>query len=311
MDLNELLVFAKVVQAGSFTAAAAALRMPKSTVSRKVSELETRVGAQLLQRTTRKLRLTEVGRAYFEHCARVVAEAEQAEEVVTRMQSAPHGLLRVTAPLNFPVLGPLAARFLARYPEVQLEMVCTDRRVDLVAEGFDVGVRAGVLTDSTLIARKLGSIERVVVASPAYVEAHGPPRKPADLERHDCLVFGAGREGNVWALQSGGRSVSVPVRARMVVNDFDMLRAAALEGAGVAMLGLHTCAEDLAAGRLQRMLPGWNSPGTPLHAVYPSSRHLAPKVGAFVDFLRERWALTPRVPGNGNPRSSRGGSGGG
>jgi DNA-binding transcriptional LysR family regulator len=298
MDLNELLVFAKVVQAGSFTAAAAALRMPKSTVSRKVSELETRVGAQLLQRTTRKLRLTEVGRAYFEHCARVVAEAEQAEQVVTRMQSTPHGLLRVTAPLNFPVLGPLAAEFLARYPEVQLELVCTDRRVDLVAEGFDVAVRAGVLTDSTLIARKLGSIERVVVASPAYLEAHGTPRRPADLERHDCLVFGAGREGNVWALQSGSRSVSIPVRARLVVNDFDMLHAAALEGAGVTMLGVHVCGEDLATGRLVRILSGWNSPGTPLHALYPGGRHVSPKVSAYVDFLRERWQvlLHQRVP---------------
>jgi DNA-binding transcriptional LysR family regulator len=295
MDLNELLVFAKVVQAGSFTAAAAALRMPKSTVSRKVSELEERVGAQLLQRTTRKLRLTEVGRAYFERCARVVAEAEQAEEVVTRMQSAPHGLLRVTAPLNFPLLGPLAAGFLARYPEVQLEMLCSDRRVDLVAEGFDVAVRAGTLTDSTLIARKLGSLQRVAVAAPAYVEARGAPRKPADLERHDCLVFSGGRETNLWALQSGGRAVTVAVRARMVVNDFDMLHAAALAGAGVTMLSAHTCADDLATGRLQRILPGWNSPGTPLHAVYPGSRHLSPKVGAFVDFLREHWQ--PQVHG--------------
>jgi DNA-binding transcriptional LysR family regulator len=291
MDLNELLVFAKVVQAGSFTAAAAVLRMPKSTVSRKVSELEARVGAQLLQRTTRKLRLTEVGRAYFERCARVVAEAEQAEQVVTGMQATPHGLLRVTAPLNFPLLGPLAAGFLAHYPEVQLELVCTDRRVDLVAEGFDVAVRAGALTDSTLIARRLGSIERVVVVSPAYVEAHGAPRKPADLERHDCLVFSGGRESNLWALRSGNKAVTVQVRARMVVNDFDMLHAAALMGAGVAMLGEHTCAADLAAGRLQRMLPGWNSPGTPLHALYPGSRHVPPKVSAFVDFLRERWPL--------------------
>lgn len=289
MDLNELLIFAKVVQAGSFTAAAAALRMPKSTVSRKVSELEARVGAQLLQRTTRKLRLTEVGRAYFERCERVVAEAELAEELVTRMQASPHGLLRVTAPLNFPVLGPLAAEFLARYPEVRLELVCTDRQVDLVAEGFDVAVRAGRLSDSTLIARRLGSIERVVVASPAYVEAHGAPRRPADLERHDCLVFGGGREGNLWSLQSGSRSVTVPVRARMVVNDFDMLHAAALAGSGVTMLNAHTCAEDLAAGRLRRILPGWNSPGTPVHALYPGSRHLSPKVSAFVDFLRERW----------------------
>lgn len=295
MDLNELRVFAKVVQAGSFTAAGAALRMPKSTVSRKVSELEKRVGAQLLQRTTRKLRLTEVGRAYFERAARAVAEAEEAERVVTRMQSAPHGLLRVTAPLNFQVLGPLCSEFLARYPEVRLELVCTDRPVDLVAEGFDVAVRAGQLADSALIARRLGSIQRVVVASPRYLQAHGVPRRPAELAQHACLVFSGGREGNSWVLQSGGRSLTVAVSARMSVNDFDLLQAAALAGAGVAMLGLHTCVEDLAAGRLQRVLPGWNSPSAPLQAVYPASRHLAPKVSAFVDFLRERWRTSTRL----------------
>ena len=295
MDLNELLVFARVVQSGSFTAAGAALRMPKSTVSRKVSELERRVGAQLLQRTTRKLRLTEVGRAYFERAARAVVEAEEAERVVTRMQSAPHGLLRVTAPLNFPVLGPLCAEFLARYPEVRVELVCTDRPVDLVAEGFDVAVRAGQLADSTLIARRLGTIQRGVLASPGYLKAHGVPRKPAELAQHACLVFTGGRESGSWVLQSGTRSVTVPVPARISVNDFDLLHAAALAGAGLAMLSVHACVEDLAAGRLQRVLPAWNSPATPLQAVYPGSRHLAPKVSAFVDFLRERWRESTRV----------------
>lgn len=289
MDLNELLVFAKVVQTGSFTAAAAALQMPKSTVSRKVSELESRLGAQLLQRTTRKLHLTEVGRAFFEHCVRVVTEAEQAEQAVTHMNSTPRGLLRVTTPISFSVLGPQVAEFLARYPEVRIEMVCTDRVVDLVAEGYDVAVRAGRLTDSTLIARRLGSLARVAVASPAYVAARGAPKRPMDLERHDCLVFGAERRGNVWSFQSGSRSVTLTVRARMVVNDFDMLRAAALAGAGVAMLSEQICVDDLATGRLRRLLPEWTSPGASMHLVYPRSRHLSPKVRAFVDFLLERW----------------------
>ncbi|MFY0530063.1 LysR substrate-binding domain-containing protein [Archangium gephyra] len=289
MDLNELLVFAKVVQAGSFTAAARGLRMPKSTVSRKVSELEERVGAQLLQRTTRKLRLTDVGQAYYEHCARIVAEAEQAELAVTRMQAAPHGLLRVTAPLTFSFLGPIVAEFLKRYPEVQLELVCTDRSVDLVEEGFDVAVRAGRLADSSLIARKLGDIARVVVASPDYLEERGVPRSPKDLERHDCLVFGAGMEGNVWTLHSGSRSVQVSVRARIAVNEPDMLRAVALGGAGVTLLPTLLNAADLTTGRLRRILPDWSSPGAPVHAVYPGSRHHSPKVMAFLDFLRERW----------------------
>lgn len=294
MDLNELLVFARVVQAGSFTAAARGLRMPKSTVSRKVSELEERVGAQLLQRTTRKLRLTEVGQAYYEHCARIVAEAEAAEQAVTRMQAAPHGLLRVTAPLTFNLLGPLVAEFLRRYPEVQLELVCTDRTVDLVEEGFDLAIRAGRLADSSLVARRLGSIERLVVAAPSYVKARGAPRAPKELEQHDCLLFGAGREGNIWSLQAGGWSVEVSIRARLVVNEPDMLRAVTLAGAGVALLPNIHCTTDIAAGHLQRILPDWSSPGAPVHAVYPSTRHHSPKVKAFLDFLREHWPAHSR-----------------
>ncbi|KFA92399.1 LysR family transcriptional regulator [Archangium violaceum] len=289
MDLNELLVFAKVVQAGSFTVAARGLRMPKSTVSRKVSELEERVGAQLLQRTTRKLRLTDVGQAYYEHCARIVAEAELAELAVTRMQSAPHGLLRVTAPLTFSFLGPIVAEFLKRYPEVQVELVCTDRSVDLMQEGFDLAVRAGRLADSSLIARKLGNVERVVVAAPSYLQERGVPKSPKDLERHDCLVFGAGMEGNAWTLHSGNKSVQVSVRARLVVNEPDMLRAVAVAGAGIALVPTQPSDTDLTTGRLRRLLPDWSSSGAPVHAVYPSTRHHSPKVMAFVDFLRERW----------------------
>ncbi|WP_426752769.1 LysR family transcriptional regulator [Myxococcus sp. Y35] len=292
MDLNELLIFARVVQAGSFTVAARGLRMPKSTVSRKVSELETRVGAQLLQRTTRKLRLTEVGRTYYEHCARIVAEAELAELAVTRMQAAPHGLLRVTTPLTFSFIGPLVSTFLKQYPEVQLELVCTDRNVDLMAEGFDVAVRAGRLADSSLMARRLGSVERVVIAAPSYLKARGTPKTPKDLEKHDCLLFGSGLENNVWTLTSGGRSVDVKVPARLVVNEPDMLYAVARAGSGIALLpNLHFTSE-LAAGRLQRILPDWSSTGAPVHAVYPSTRHHSPKVMAFVECLREHWPLS-------------------
>lgn len=302
MDLNELLVFARVVQAGSFTAAARGLRMPKSTVSRRVADLEARVGAQLLLRTSRTLRLTEVGQAYYEHCARIVEEAEQAELAVTRMQAAPHGLLRVTTPLTFGCLGPLVTGFLARYPEVQLELTCTDRAVDLLEEGFDVAVRAGRLSDSSLIARRLGDIDRVVVAAPSYLEARGTPRSPRELEKHDCVLFGGHLEGTTWALSSGSRSVEVPVRARLVVNEPDMLRAVTLAGAGIALLPDLNYTEDLTAGRLRRILPDWSSSGSPVHALYPSTRHRSPKVMAFVDFLREHWpVLRPGTAPRGTP----------
>ncbi|HVG60318.1 MAG TPA: LysR family transcriptional regulator [Hyalangium sp.] len=293
MDLNELLVFAKVVQAGSFTAAARELRMPKSTVSRRVSELEERIGAQLLQRTTRKLRLTDAGQTYYEYCARIVADAEEAELAVTRLQSAPHGLLRVTTPLTFSFLGPFFAEFMKRHPEVQLELVCTDRTVDLMKEGFDVAVRAGRLADSSLTARKLGNIERIIVAAPSYLKARGTPKSPRDLEKHDCLLFGAQLERNVWTLYSGGKSVDVSVPARMAVNEPDLLCALTRAGSGISLLPALHYAADIAAGRLQHLLPDWNSPGTPVHAVYPSTRHHSPKVTAFVEFLRERWPALP------------------
>jgi DNA-binding transcriptional LysR family regulator len=222
-----------------------------------------------------------------------VAEAEAAEQAVTRMQAAPHGLLRVTAPLTFSLLGPLVAGFMKRYPEVQLEMVCTDRTVDLVEEGFDLAIRAGRLTDSSLMARRLGSVERLVVAAPSYVKTRGAPKTPKELEKHDCLLFGPGREGNVWSLNTGSKSVEVPVRARLSVNEPDMLRALTLAGAGIALLPNILCTTDLAEGRLQRILPDWGSPGAPVHAVYPSTRHHSPKVMAFVDFLRERWPPQP------------------
>src|SRR5713101_7275743 len=191
MDLNEILVFARVVQAGSFTAAAAALGMPKSSVSRKVSDLEERLKSRLLQRTTRKLSLTDVGRTYYDYCARIVGEIEDGERAVSRLQEAPRGLLRVTAPINVAFLGPIVSDYLKRYPEVRLDLFCTGRTVDLVEERFDVAIRAGTLADSTLIARSLGSAGWLLVATPAYLKKHGRPRTPEDLKKHDCMFFGS------------------------------------------------------------------------------------------------------------------------
>lgn len=300
MDLNEILVFTKVVEAGSFVGASRALDMPKSTVSRKLSELEARLGARLLQRTTRRLSLTDVGRAFYPHAARVVAEAEEAERVVGRMQEVPRGLLRVTAPLNFGYLGPVVASFVARYPELRLEMVCADRVVDLVEEGLDVAVRAGPLADSALIARSLGVIRNYVVASPAFIDKHGAPKEPEELERFDCIVFGAGAERSSWTLRRERKTLSVKVRARFSVNDFDFIDEAAQAGLGIALLPVFRCIEPLRTRRLVRVLPQWCSPETAVHALYPSTRHLSPKVKAFVEHLRERmtpppWELGPAV----------------
>lgn len=297
MDLNEILVFAKVVEAGSFIGASRELEMPKSTVSRKVAELEERLDARLLQRTTRKLSLTDAGRTFYRYAARVVAEIEAAELAVARMQETPRGLLRVTAPLNFRNLGPIVATFLERYPEVQLELVCSDRVIDLVDEGFDVAVRAGPLADSALIARRLGALESLIVASKAFLAEHGTPEQPRDLERFDCVVFGGGADRSSWRLEGDGASVTVEVKTRLVVNDFDLLGDAVVAGLGIAMLPLWRCAEALRAGTLVRVLPRWGPPKVPLHALYPSTRHLSPKVRAFLDHLAETMTPGPWEPG--------------
>jgi DNA-binding transcriptional LysR family regulator len=300
MDLNEILVFTKVVEAGSFIGASRELDMPKSTVSRKVSELEERLGARLLQRTTRKLSLTDVGHTYYQHAARVVAEVEDAELAVTRMQESPRGLLRVTTPLNFGYLAPIVASFLKRHTEVQVEIVCADRVVDLVQEGFDVAIRAGRLADSTLIARSIGSLESFVVASPKFLEDNGTPKQPGDLKDFDCVVFGAGPDRSSWKLHKSGKTLTVNVKTRLTVNDFDFLEQAAKAGLGIAMLPVFRCIAPLRKKRLRRVLPTWCSPATPLHAVYPSTRHLSPKVKAFVDHLRDQ--MTP-PPWQRGPRS--------
>ena len=298
MDLNEIVVFARVVEDGSFTAAARHLGMPKSTVSRKVSDLEQRLGARLLQRTTRRLHLTDVGHTYYQYARRVVGEVEEAELAVTRMQEAPRGLLRVSAPLSVGWLGPVVTSFLRRHPDVDVEMLGTDRVVNLIEEGFDLAVRAGRLADSTLIARPLGAMRSYIVASPGFLAQHGTPGSPEDLSRIDCVVFGGPREPSTWRLHADGKATPFKVRARYVVNDFDMVQAATLEGLGVAMLPIFRCIADLRAGRLVRILGAWCSPDVPMHAVYPSTRHLSPKVSAFLDHLREKmtpppWELGP------------------
>jgi DNA-binding transcriptional LysR family regulator len=283
-------VFTKVVDTGSFSSAARALGMPKSTVSQRIAELEERLGARLLQRTTRRLSLTDAGRIYYGHCVRIVAEAEDAERAVTHLQEAPRGLLRMTVLANSQFLGPVLSEFLQRFGGVRLEVLCTDRLLDLVEESFDLAIRAGALFDSTLIARALGVIEFILVASPLYLEKRGRPRSPEELPQHDCLIFGVGAQPGVLHLARGDEAHEVSVAPTLSVNDLDILHDAATRGAGVALLPAYRCLDDLRAKRLERVLPSWQAPAEPVHAVYPSGRHLSPKVKAMLDHLQQ---LTP------------------
>jgi DNA-binding transcriptional LysR family regulator len=291
-DLSEIGVFVKVVQTGSFSQAARDLGLPKSTVSRKVSQLEERLGARLLQRTTRKVALTEVGAMYHERCARILPELEEAERAVTELQDVPRGLLRVAAPLRFGMLGPVISEFLSLHPEVRVELVCSDRVVDLIDEGFDVAIRAGALSDGSLIARRLmDSIPHFLVASPEYVAKRGAPEEPTELTDHDCLIFSGNRDRSTWRFRKGARQVDVQVSGRCSINDFDLLRQAAVAGHGIARVPAQVTCADLRAGRLVRVVTEWSTAEVPLSIVYPSTRHMSPKVRAFIDLVRQR--LTP------------------
>jgi DNA-binding transcriptional LysR family regulator len=292
-DLSEIGVFVKVVQVGSFSQAARDLGLPKSTVSRKVAQLEERLGARLLQRTTRKVALTEVGAMYHERCARILPELEDAERAVIELQDVPRGLLRIAAPLRFGLLGPVVAEFLSLYPDVRVEVVCSDRIVDLIEEGFDLAIRAGTLADGSLIARRLmDSIPHFIVASPAYLDRRGTPDDPSELAKHDCMVFsGNQRERGTWRFRRGAKQLDVQVSGRVAINDFDLIRQAALAGHGIARVPAPVACADLRAGRLVRLVEDWDSAEVPLSIVYPSTRHLSPKVRAFIDLVRQR--VTP------------------
>lgn len=294
-----MLVFARVVHAGSFTTAARELGMPKSTVSRKVAELEERLRARLLQRTTRKLSLTDVGRTYYDYCARILSEVTDAERAVSNLQATPQGLLRVTAPVNFAFFGPIVSDYLKRYPEVRLDLFCTGRTVDLIEERFDLGIRAGTLADSSLIARSLGSVSWFLVATPGYLKKHGRPKTAEDLKGRDSLLFGAGSSGAALQLANAqGQQLHCSLSARLLTTDMDILLAAARAGLGIAVLPAYLCLDDLRAKRLERVLREWTTLSTPVHVVYPSVRHISVKAKSFIDHLQQHmtpppWELGP------------------
>jgi len=287
-DLNDILVFVKVIQEESFTRASVALNLPRSSVSRKVARLEDELGARLLQRTTRKLSLTEAGRLYYERCVRAVMDLKEAEQAVLDQQATPRGRVRVTAPVELGtghILTPLILEFLETYPEVQIDLDLTNRYVDLIAEGYDLAIRAGVLSDSALIAKHLISTTWVLVASPEYLEERGTPLVPGDLTAHDCVIFGAQNVDTTWTLEGPNGATTVRVRGRLTVNDLSVVTAAAAAGVGIARVPSPFHQQELRRGRLVQVLPEYTPGAGSLYAVYPSARHLSPKVRVFVDFL--------------------------
>lgn len=284
---QEMRVFAAVVDAGSFVGAADALNLSKAAVSRTVSELETRLGVRLLHRTTRKLSLTAEGDVFVLRCRDVLASVEEAEAEITRHSGEAVGRLKVSAPFSFGVLrlGPLWGDFLAAHPRIELDITLSDRFVDLVDEGFDVAVRIARLHDSSLVSRRLSSTRMVLCASPRYLKEHGRPKQPSDLAGHAVLAYSLLASGDTWEFQGPGGTETVKVNPRMRTNSGDTCRAVALAHRGIVLQPSFMVDEDLRAGRLVEVMPQFRSHELGVYAVYPSRKHLLPKVRVLIDYL--------------------------
>ena len=297
MDMpGAMIVFAQVVDSRSFSAAAARLGLSKSAVSKQIAKLEDRLGARLLNRTTRTLSPTDAGLEFYERCTRVAREVEEAERAITHLSAEPRGLLRLNAPASFgrEYLAPLVPEMLARWPELRIEALFEDRFVDVVGEGFDLVVRITRLQDSSLVARRLASCRRLVCAAPAYLERHGVPRIPADLARHDCVLYSYATDQNEWEFVGpDGRLETVRVDGRLRANNAEVTLAALRAGACLALSPDFIVGPDIAAGRLVPLLTEYENPFGAIYAVWPHNRNLAPKVRAVVDFLVERFAAEP------------------
>jgi DNA-binding transcriptional LysR family regulator len=294
--LGGMRVFAHVVDAKSFSAAADRLGMSKSLASRQVSALEQALSVRLLNRSTRKLSLTEAGALFYEHCARIVQEADLAEQRLTRTQSEPAGLVRVTAVPAFAVrhVLPALTEFYRQYPKIQVKLSCSNRAVDLGDGEFDLGVRVSFKPAPNLVARKLAANRAVLCAAPAYLERHGAPRRPEDLADHACVLFSPLTARGTWTLRRGGQKYSVRVAGAFETDEIDAVRAAVAAGMGIGALPAYMVADDLRRGRLVPLLrPFQVLPESAIYLVYLPNRTLSSRVRALIDFLAARFGPVP------------------
>ncbi len=288
--------FVAVVEAGSFTGAADRLDTAKSAVSRRVSSLEERLGVQLLRRTTRQLNLTDSGRSFYEHSARILADLEEAESAVAQEHGELRGTLRIALPLSFGLrhMGKPIAEFSRLHPRVEFDLDLNDRRVDLVEEGADLALRIGNLSDSSLIARRLFEARTVVCGSKAYFDKHGVPKTPEELRDHHCLVYSNLQDPGKWVCRdAAGDTHKVTVKTTMSATSGDFLSEAAIEGLGIVMQPTFIAGEAISRGELVPILTDYQWPVTPAWAAYPPTRHLSFRVRQFIDFLAEYFAGTP------------------
>jgi len=294
--LNGMRVFAQVVEAKSFSAAADRLGMSKSLASRHVSALERSLSVKLLNRSTRKLSLTEAGALFYEHCARIVQEAELAEQRLTRTQSEPAGLVRVTAAPAFAVrhVLPALAEFYQKYPKIRVKLSCSNRALDLGAEGFDLGIRVSFDPAPDLVARKLAANRSVLCASPTYLERHGTPRRIEDLRKHECVLFPVIAPKGVWTLRRDRRKYSVQVAGVFETDEIDVVRAAVVAGLGIGILPIYMVADVLQQGQLVPLLRQFQVvPESAIYLVYLPNRTLSSRVRVLIDFLVARFGPVP------------------
>lgn len=284
--LNDMALFVEVVKAKGFRSAGEAIGIPNSTLSRRISALEKAIGLRLLHRTTRKIELTEAGQVYFERCKRIVDEARLAHEQLGEMLAQPSGVLRASFPVDFAVtyLAPLIAEFAGLYPGINFDFDLTARRVDLVSEPYDVAIRMGEPESSQLIARTLASFTPYLYASPGYLAQSGEPGKPADLERHQCLGI---LKADSWTLHDGKLSDTVSVGGRFTLNNVGMIRRLATLDMGIILMPEEVVADELASGKLRRIMPEWYGTPTPVYAI-TETRLLPAKTQRFIEFLRDR-----------------------
>lgn len=293
---RSLLAFARVVEAGTFARAADRLDLSVSAVSRQVSELEGHLGVRLLNRTTRRLSMTESGQAFYERCVQLLADLEEAEEAVTASAVVPRGTLRLTASISFGVgyLAPAIADFREQHSQLRFDIDLSDRAVDLVDEGIDLAIRIGDIGTQAVIGRRIGVAQMVCCAAPSYLARHPAPRTPAELAQHACLTYEYSSKGNVWRFTDAERRLhEVNVSGHAHANNGAMLAALAIAGVGINLEPDFIVANDIRAGRLVPLLPGYALPAINISAVYPSRRHLSAKVRTFIDFLALRFAHAP------------------
>ncbi len=288
--LDGMVVFVQVVESNGFGAAARKLGHSTSFISKEVTKLEDRLGVRLLNRTTRRISLTQIGETYFSRCRQIIDEAEEAERSILQLHEHPRGRLKVSAPisLNHASLKLILPTFMRLYPDIDLDINLTDRFVDVIGEGYDVAIRGGDLTDSNLVSRRIMTSEAVVVASPDYLAERGMPRHPSDLVHHDHIAYSYRKSPDMLDfIDQNGKPMSIKIKPRILCNNAELEEAFVIQGVGFSALPLFACQQALAEGKLVRILEEYVHRPIGIHALYPHRQHLSAKVRVFIDFLAE------------------------